>query len=158
PHGVVMAPDGDRIYITNESLSTLDVVDAKTLKITKRIRLSGRPNNLGGSKNGAQVYEAIFQAQGAVEVIDSASLSNVERMPLIAGVHNVYVTPDGKFAVAGSSSSSTISVIDTSNNTVAWTKTLDAGIRPMAFPRNPDGSTKQIVAQLTNFHGFVVVD
>jgi YVTN family beta-propeller protein len=158
PHGVVIAPGGDRIYITDESLSTLDVVDAKTLKVTKRIPLSGRPNNVAVAANGAQVYVAIIQAPGAVDVIDTTSLTKVKTIPLKGGVHNVYVTPDGKFAVAGSTSSSTISVIDTSTNAVAWTKTLDAGIRPMAFPRNPDGSTKHIVAQLTNFHGFVVVD
>src|SRR5229473_2318512 len=33
PHGVAIAPDGSRIYVTDESLVTLDVVDAKTLKV-----------------------------------------------------------------------------------------------------------------------------
>ena len=37
-------------------------------------------------------------------------------------------------------------------------RTLDAGIRPMAFTTNPDGSTKHIVVQLSDFHGFAVVD
>src|SRR5499433_495423 len=37
PHGVTIAPDGSRIYITDEALSTLDVVDAKTLKVFQRI-------------------------------------------------------------------------------------------------------------------------
>ena len=46
PHGVVLAPDGNRIYVTEESTGTLDVVDAKSLKVTKKIPLSGRPNNL----------------------------------------------------------------------------------------------------------------
>src|SRR5712671_3857867 len=40
-HGVQAAPDGSRIYVTNESLATVDVVDAATLKITKRIPLTG---------------------------------------------------------------------------------------------------------------------
>jgi YVTN family beta-propeller protein len=35
---------------------------------------------------------------------------------------------------------------------------LSAGIRPMAFDTNADGSTKHIYAQLSDFHGFVVVD
>ena len=34
PHGVAIAPDGRHIYVTDEALSTLDVVDAKTLKVT----------------------------------------------------------------------------------------------------------------------------
>src|SRR5437773_5025405 len=45
-HGAAIAPDGTRIYISDEALSTLDVVDGKTLKVTKQIPLSGHPNNL----------------------------------------------------------------------------------------------------------------
>src|SRR4051812_2366441 len=36
-HGAAVAPDGARLYISDEALSTLDVVDGKTLKVTKRI-------------------------------------------------------------------------------------------------------------------------
>jgi YVTN family beta-propeller protein len=158
PHGVAIAPDGQRIYVTDESLSTLDVVDAKTLKVMKRIPLSGRPNNLDVARDGSHVYVAIAQAPGAVDVIDTASLTNVKSVPVKGAIHNVYVTPDGKYAVAGSIPTSTINVIDTGSNTVAWTLTLDAGIRPMAFTRNRDGSTKEIIVQLSNFHGFAVVD
>jgi YVTN family beta-propeller protein len=35
---------------------------------------------------------------------------------------------------------------------------MSAGIRPMAFTRNADGSTKEIVVQLSDFHGFALVD
>src|SRR3954470_18547517 len=34
PHGVTVAPDGSRLYVTDEALSTVDFVDAKTLKVT----------------------------------------------------------------------------------------------------------------------------
>jgi YVTN family beta-propeller protein len=158
PHGVTIAPDGNRIYVTDESLRTLDVVDAKTLKVSKRIPLSGRPNNVDVAKDGSRVYIAIVDAPGAVDVIETASLTNVKSIAVKGGIHNVYVTPDGKYAVAGSIPASTINVIDTSTNTLAWTLTLSAGIRPMAFTRNPDGSTKEIIVQLSGFHGFAVVD
>jgi YVTN family beta-propeller protein len=158
PHGVAIAPDGARIYITDEALRTLDVVDAKTLKVFKRIPLSGRPNNLDVARDGSKVYVGIRQAPGAVDVINAKSLTNVKSVPVKGEIHNVYVTPDGKYAVAGSIAASTISVIDTSTDTLAWTLTLDAGIRPMVFTRNKDGSTKEIIVQLSNFHGFAVVD
>src|SRR4051794_2831199 len=45
PHGVSAAPDGSLVFITNESLSTVDVISPKTWKVEKRIPLSGRPNN-----------------------------------------------------------------------------------------------------------------
>jgi YVTN family beta-propeller protein len=158
PHGVAIAPDGARIYVTDESLSTLDVVDSKTLHVTKRIPLSGRPNNLDVSRDGRYVYVGIAQAPGAVDVIDTAALRNAKTIPVKGAIHNVYVTPDGKYAVAGSIPASTISVIDTATNTLAWDLTLSAGIRPMVFTTNPDGSTKEIIVQYSNFHGFAVVD
>lgn len=158
PHGVAIARDGNRIYVTDEPLKTLDVVDAKSLKVFKRIPLSGRPNNLDVSKDGSHVYVGIVQAPGAVDVIDTATLTDVKTIPVTGGIHNVYVTPDGKYAVAGSIPSSTINVIDTSTNTVAWTLKMSSGIRPMAFTKNPDGSTKEIIVQLSDFHGFAVVD
>ena len=43
PHGVTSAPDGTRMYFTNEALHTLDAVDAKTLAVIARVHLSGRP-------------------------------------------------------------------------------------------------------------------
>src|SRR4029077_2542898 len=45
-HGAAVAPDGSRIYVSDEAQSTLDVVDAKTLKVTKRVPLTGHPNNV----------------------------------------------------------------------------------------------------------------
>lgn len=158
PHGVTIAPDGKRIYVTDESLSTLDVVDAKSLKVTKRIKLSGRPNNLAVSNDGARVYVGIAQAPGAVDVIDAAALTKTKSIPVKGAIHNVYVTPDGRYAVAGSIPGASINVIDTATNAVAWTMTMKAGIRPMAFTRNPDGSTKDLIVQLSNYHGFVVID
>src|SRR3954469_2980035 len=55
PHGITIAPDGTRIYVTDEALRTLDVVDSKTLKVSKRIPLSGRPNNVAVAKDGKTV-------------------------------------------------------------------------------------------------------
>src|SRR5678816_3396479 len=58
-HGAAGAPDGSRLYISNEADNTLDYVDAKTLKVTKKVPLSGHPNNIAISKDGKRVYVAI---------------------------------------------------------------------------------------------------
>jgi YVTN family beta-propeller protein len=157
-HGAAAAPDGSHYYISNEAESTLDVVDTKTLKVTRSIPLSGHPNNIAVSKDGRRVYVSIAMAPGAVDVIDTASLEKVKSIPVKGAVHNTYVTPDGKYAVAGSIPSKTITVIDTGTETPTWSLTMDLGIRPMAFYTNPDGSTKWIFVQLTGFNGFAVVD
>ncbi|HWW82362.1 MAG TPA: beta-propeller fold lactonase family protein [Vicinamibacterales bacterium] len=157
-HGAAVAPDGKHIYISDEAESTLDIVDAKTLKVTKKIPLSGHPNNIAVGRDGRRVYVAIIQAPGGVDVIDTASQERVKTVPTKGTIHNTYVTPDGKYVVAGSIQAKTINVIDAQTEQPAWSMELDQGIRPMTFSANPDGSTKWLFVQISDFHGFVVVD
>jgi YVTN family beta-propeller protein len=80
-HGAAVAPDGTRIYISDEADSTLDVVDGKSLKVIKRIPLSGHPNNIAIGKDGTRVYVGIIRAPGGVDVIDTVSSPGVPTMP-----------------------------------------------------------------------------
>ena len=157
-HGAAAAPDGSRYYISNEGERTLDVVDQKTLKVTRSIPLTGHPNNISISKDGRRVYVSIAVAPGAIDVIDTTSMERVKSIPVKGAVHNTYVTADGKYVVSGSIQSKTITVIDQKTEEPAWSLVMDLGIRPMAFAANPDGSTKWIFVQLSGFNGFAVVD
>jgi YVTN family beta-propeller protein len=157
-HGAAVAPDGSRFYITNEAESTLDVADAKTLAVTKHIPLTNHPNNVAVSKDGKRVYVAIVAGAGAVDVIDTATLTRVKSIRTEGGIHNTYVTPDGRFVVAGSIPGKKINVIDQKTEEIVWTLPTDDGVRPMAFETNPDGSTKRIFVELSNFNGFITVD
>jgi YVTN family beta-propeller protein len=157
-HGAAIAPDGSRIYISNEAMSTLDAVDAKTLKVTKQVPLSGHPNNLAIGRDGKRVYVGIIEAPGGVDVIDTASMTRLKTLPTKGSIHNPYVTPDGKYVVAGSIAGKSINVFDTATDQNAWTLEMDLGVRPMTFSSNPDGSTKWLFVQLTNLNGFAVVD
>ena len=158
PHGVTSAPDGRRLYITNESLSTLDVVDAKTLTVSRRIPLSGHPNNVAVSRDGRRVYVGIAVAPGAVDVIDTVALANVKSIAVKGAIHNVYVTPDGGFVVSGSIPGKMLTVIDQATETIAWELGMSAGVRPIAFEQARDGSTSRMFVQLSDFHGVAVVD
>ena len=157
-HGVAVAPDASRIYVSDEAMSTLDVVDARSLKVTKRIPLSGHPNNIAVAPDGHRVYVGIIQTPGGVDVIDTVSLKNIKTLPTKGTIHNPYVTPDGKYVVAGSIAGKTINVIDTQTDQTAWVLDMGLGVRPMAFAKNADGSTKWIFVQLSDFNGFAVVD
>ena len=49
-HGAAASPDGRQFYFSSEAEQTLHVVDGKTLQTTKKIPLSGRPNNISINK------------------------------------------------------------------------------------------------------------
>jgi YVTN family beta-propeller protein len=157
-HGAQAAPDGSRLYITNEAESTLDVADLKTLKVIKHIPLTNHPNNVAVSHDGKRVYAAIVAGAGAVDVIDAVSLTRVKSIRTEGGIHNVYVTPDGKFVVAGSIPGKKVIVIDQKTEEVLWSVPTDDGVRPIGFEKNADGSTKRLFVQLSNFNGFITID
>ncbi|MSR36809.1 MAG: hypothetical protein EXR95_09265 [Gemmatimonadetes bacterium] len=157
PHGATSHPDGSRYFISNEADRTLEVVSTKTLDVTKHIPLSARPNNVAITPDGSKVYVAIRFAPW-VDVIDTRTETVAKSIQTFGGVHNVYVTPDGRWAVAGMIEAEALTVIDTRTDRPAWTLHMDGGVRPMAFEQNSDGSTRRIFVQISNFHGFYVVD
>jgi len=156
-HGVAAAPDGSRFYASSETDRTLDVFDGKTLALIKKIPLSGRPNNIAISKDGRRVYVAIAVQPGALDVIDTQKLENIKSIPTRGAEHNVYVTPDGKHIIAGSVGGRNMTVFDAATEKELWSL-FDEGVRPIAFETNPDGSTKRLFVQLSNHHGFAIVD
>ena len=157
-HGAAVAPDGSRFYFSNEADHTLDIVSGKTLTVIKKIALSGRPNNIAISLNGRHVYVAIVSGSGAVDVIDAGSQTRIKSIAARGGVHNTFVTPDGKYVVAGSIAGKNFIVIDGKTEEPLWSLDFDAGVRPIAFEKKPDGSTGRLFVQLSDFHGFAVVD
>jgi YVTN family beta-propeller protein len=69
----------------------------------------------------------------------------------------VYVTPDGRHFVAGSIAGRNLTVFDAATDQPLWTL-FNVGVRPMAFETAPDGSTSRMFVQLSDFHGFAIVD
>jgi YVTN family beta-propeller protein len=177
PHGLAVAPDGSRIYISEQADRTLVVVDGKTLQVTKRIPLSGNPNLVDISADGRRLYVAIAltyddysefpqikaNPSGGVDVIDTASLEKVKTIPIRGGIHDLNITPDGKYVLAGSSRgarppANLMNVIDVQTNEITWKLVLSPAPSPMAISSNSDGSTKWIFAQNGTLNGFAVLD
>ncbi len=162
-HGVAAAPDGSKLYLSNESTEMLDIVDIASLKVTNSIPLSGRPNNVAIHKRGHRIYVAIQGAGGGVDVIDTVNEEHVKFIRILRGVHNTFMTPDSKYVVAGSTGGGGATAIDTELERTVWTIYFEGrcdpcGVRPFTFDSNKDGSTKNMYVQVPNHHGFVVVD
>jgi YVTN family beta-propeller protein len=158
PHGIGFSPDGSRVYVSNEADETLDVVDRAAGKVTRKVPLSGHPNNIAATRDGRRVVVAIREDPGALDIIDTAKLDRVASVPVKGALHNVYVTPDDKYAVAGSIRGKILTVIDLQTEQPAWEVKFDQGVRPMTIEAAPDGSASRIYVELSNVHGFAVVD
>lgn len=155
-HGVAVSPDQSRIYVSSEGDEALYVVDAETMDIIRSVPLSARPNNIAITPDGRKVYVGIIVPPGAMNVVDTETFQ-VTEVPNPGGIHNLYVTPDGSHVITGSIGGRRMTVYDTATNKEVWA--WEGGpIRPMAISAKPDGSTDKIFIQISEHHGFVVLD
>ncbi len=92
-HGAAAAPDGSRLYLTNESTDTLDIVDTTTSKINGHVYAYSLPDleYLGGVQVGVVPDWLTFTPDGAylyvanahsnsVSVVDVAAWTEVKRI------------------------------------------------------------------------------
>jgi YVTN family beta-propeller protein len=156
-HGIAFSSDGSKVYVSDEVYSTLDVFDRRSGKLLKKVALSAHPNNIAVAKDG-RIVVGIARDPGALDIIDPVTLTRTKSVPVNGRLHNVYVTPDSKYVVTGSIRTGIVTVIDLATEQPAWEVKFDKGIRPMAIEAGPDGSTKRIFVQLSDFNGFGVVD
>ena len=153
PHGIVSSPDHKRFYVSSEGDNVLDVVDRASSKVIRRIPLGTRPNNLAITPNGGRVYICIRQ-ESWVDIVDTVSLKKVKSVPVGRYPHNVYLTPDNKYMLATSMGDKKLTAIDIETEEPAFEIPLPGVPRPLAMDAGP----KNLFIQLSNLHGFIVVD
>jgi YVTN family beta-propeller protein len=171
PRGVAFSPDGGLIYIGSEEEHTLDVVDTKTGQIIKKVPLSGHPaGSFGITKDGKRILIGLNpfyglalkhndpEDSGGVDIVDTTSLKRVKTIPIKEGIHDVFMTPDGKYAVVGAATGTFATIIDLQTQEPAWKIPFDTGVLTMAIESGPDGSTSRLFVELRNLNGFAVVD
>ncbi|HEY5622703.1 MAG TPA: hypothetical protein VIV14_03005, partial [Gammaproteobacteria bacterium] len=163
-HAAVNHPDGTYYYFANEHTDVVDVVDVPTLQVVQQIQLMDRPNKLVINKALGKLYVGIRDS-AYVQVIDLDSHEVIKSIPVLHGVHNIYVTDDQQWMIVGlgegpdNDEEPTIQVIDPHNDEVVFGISLQGHrVRPMAIESNADGSPKRIFAQATRLNGFFVVD
>ena len=164
-HNIFAHPDGLYYYCTNEEENTLDVFDTVTLELVEQLPLTDRPNKAAYNKYNRKIYVGIARAP-FVDVFDLDTHERLGSIPVATGIHNVYVSPDGKWVVAGLNgrNEGSIQVIDASTDEVVREISLPGPrgeihrVRPMMFLAAEDGSTDKILAQGAAVNGVWVID
>jgi YVTN family beta-propeller protein len=156
PHGIVPSPDGKRFYVSSETENVLDVVDRSNSRIIRRVPLGQRPNNVAITPDGRRVYVCI-RGESWVDIVDTASLEKVKSVSVGRAPHNVYPTPDGKWMIATSMDDQKLTAIDMKTEKAAFEIPVGGVPRPVAMESGPGGVARLFV-QLSDLHGFAVVD
>jgi YVTN family beta-propeller protein len=155
-HAAVNHPDGTYYYFANEHAHQIDVVDAKTLEVVDAIPLIDRPNKLVINETHNKLYVGI-RDQAFLQVISLDVHMVSKTIPVHYGIHNVYVTKDDAYVIAGlgktpdTMDEPTIQVIDAATDEIVFGISLEGHrVRPIAIESNADGSPKRLFAQATS--------
>jgi len=118
-NGVVLTPDGRRIYASNRDVGQVTVFDAATNVPITVIPVGNGNDNLGLaiSPDGSVVYVA-NQFSGTVTVVATATNTVVRTIP--TGAEPIWITfsPDGSRAYVSNQASGTVSVVSTASGGV----------------------------------------
>jgi YVTN family beta-propeller protein len=157
PHGIVPSPDKARFYVSSETENVLDVVDRQSGKILRRVPIGKRPNNVAITPDGRRVYVCIREAAW-VDIVDTDSLEKVKSVPVGKNPHNVYSAPDGHHMIATSMGDHKLTVINTETETPEFEIPVGGVPRPVAIETIPGDKIGRLFVQLSNLHGFAIVD
>jgi len=131
---VSVAPDDKRIYLACNHSSELQVRDAKTLELIKRVATGAGAYNVEPSLDGKLILVTNKKAQ-SVSIIDAGALTEVARVPTSKKIpHGIAFSPDGRYAFVSCESigtdSGAVDVIDL---------TTKQRVTSLAVPLQPTG-------------------
>ncbi len=72
--------------------------------------------------------------------------------------HNVYMSPEGKWMIATSMGENKLTAIDIATQEPVFSIPVGGVPRPVAFDAEPNSVPKRLFVQLSDLHGFAVVD
>ncbi len=137
PHGLVISPDGRRVYASSDGSSTVSVISAVTDRVVSSIEVGKSPHGLAISRDGRQVLVAVFGTSQVV-AIDTVRNQIVARIP-VGNPHNIAISPDGRtaYVAAQQPGSSALAILDLTTYQQVGTVPLAATPRALNF--SPDG-------------------
>ena len=110
----VLSKNGDFLYVTLPSQSSVAVIDTMTRKLTGTISTGDktRPARLAIQPDGRYVWIGLDDSP-SVAVIDTSTNKLAGVAPAGAGLHNIAFTPDSRFAYVTNSAADTVTAFDT---------------------------------------------
>ena len=163
PDRVEFSPDGNTAYVPDRVEHDITVIDTRTGAMRAKIPLIARPNTSALSRDGRKLYAGIWpldgeeSRRGYVQVIDTAGLKVVETIEVQGGIHDPWMSPDGKELLVMSPEGRFMDLFDTKDDRLIWICCHKAEIGTMNMEAGPDGSTSRIFFSYAGYPGIVVI-
>ena len=164
PDRIEFSRDGNTAYAPDRVEHNLTVIDTRTGAITAKIPLIARPNTAVLSRDYSKLYMGIWpvtpdeHTHGYIQIVDTSTLKVVKTIEAQGGIHDTWMSADGKTLLGMSPSAKFMNVYDTATDKLLYTCCHEAEIGTMLMEKAPDGSTSRFFISYAGFHGIVAID
>jgi YVTN family beta-propeller protein len=164
PDRIEFSRDGNTAYAPDRVEHNLTVIDTRTGAITAKVPVIDRPNTAVLSRDFKKLYMGIWPVRpdehthGYIQIVDTSTLKVVKTIETKGGIHDTWISPDGKLLLGMSPSAKFMNVYDASDDKLLYTCCTEAEIGTMLVEGAPDGSTSRFFISYSGFHGIVAID
>jgi YVTN family beta-propeller protein len=137
PHGLVITPDGRKVYVASDGASSVSVIDTATDRVMATIEVGANPHGLAVSADGRRVL-ALGWGSNRVLVIDTATDRVVGEVP-VAQPHNGTLSRDGSIAWVGSQQQGATALVRLDLTAGKETARVVLDKTPRGLELSPDG-------------------
>jgi YVTN family beta-propeller protein len=145
---VLVSPNSQLVYVTNNDTQTVQVIDAATNTVTSTIAVGNVPFGLAISPDGTTLY-VTNEGDGTVSVVSTAN--NVVTATVEVGEAPEYaaVSPDGKYVYVPDAFDGPLSIINTTNKQVT---TLTVEGRPFQVLFSQSGQDAYVASVIDIYY------
>src|SRR5215468_11639458 len=154
PHGLVVTPDGRKVYVSSDGASTVSVIDTGSDRVIASIEVGANPHGLAISGDGRRVL-ALGWGTNRVLVIDTATDRVITTVP-VGQPHNGTLSRDGSIAWVGSQQQGATALVRLDLKAGKETARVALDQTPRGLEMTPDG--KRVFFTLAGVDSFQVLD
>ena len=138
PHGLVVTPDGRKVYVSSDGASTVSVIGTASDHVVTSIDVGANPHGLAVSGDGSRVFVMGWGSNRAL-VINTATDRVIGEVP-VAQPHNGTLSHDGRTGWVASQQQGATALVRL--DLTAWKETARVPLdkTPRGLELSPDGT------------------
>jgi DNA-binding beta-propeller fold protein YncE len=131
-HHEIALNDDDTIAFVTSKDGSVAVIDVRKLEHVKNLSAGVQPIAIAYSSLSKAVY-VVYESDGAIAVFGGANHDLLARLEGAPGLRSIRISPDGRYAFALNTRTSTVHVIDLASNRVIHNVAAGPGADQIAF-------------------------
>jgi YVTN family beta-propeller protein len=154
PHGLVVTPDGRKVYVSSDGASTVSVIDTAVDRVIASIDVGANPHGLAVSADGSRVLVSGWGSNRAL-VIDTVTDRVIGEVP-VAQPHNGTLSRDGRTGWVASQQQGATALVRLDLTLWKEVARLPLDKTPRGLELSPDG--RRVFFTLAGINAIQVLD